>query len=367
MENKVLLLNAKPKKMKLSKNQLILFLLRELRDIIILIFISTFITYFFAGGHLFSNFSVYVNSIFYGFIVGWTIWKGNQSLGWFLDKLVPWEVKPVFALVVHLSSSIIFTLIDIFIVNYLVYRYVFNVNLLDDFNRFLGFAAIQFGIALLITTIFYVKHYFDSWRDLVVKTEQFKSEALALQYETLKSYVNPHFLFNSLSVLSSLVEKDTLKSQEFIKQLSDIYRYVLEQKDKELVKLDTELNFVESFINLHRIRHGNSLKVDMKVDDKSGHVIPLSIQILLENAFKHNIISEEEPLNVTIWREHDYIIVQNKLQTRKTINQSGGIGLETIQKRYAFFTNRPMAISTENGFYTVKVPVLDLSLLEGYK
>ncbi|MHC1704168.1 MAG: sensor histidine kinase [Tenuifilaceae bacterium] len=353
--------------MELFRKNWMLFLLRELRDIIILVLISTFITFFFAGDRLFSNFNVYINSIFYGFIVGWTIWKGNQGLSWFLDRLVPWEVKPVFALAVHLSSSIIFTLIDIFIVNYLVYRYVFNVNLFDDFTRFFGFASIQFGIALLITTIFYVKHYFDSWRILVVRAEKFKSEALALQYETLKSYVNPHFLFNSLSVLSSLVEKDTAKSQEFIKQLSDIYRYVLEQKDKELVKLETELSFVESFINLHRIRHGESLKITINIDDKSGHVIPLSIQILLENAFKHNIISEEEPLEVIIWRENDYIIVQNKLQTRKTISQSGGIGLETIQKRYAFFTNRPMEINSENGFYTVKVPVLNLSTLEGFK
>jgi len=336
----------------------IFFLLRELRDILILIGISSAATYMFAGNKIFVNFNIYLRSIFYGFCVGWTIWKGNQLLGWFVDKKYPWDVKPVFSLLIHLGSSIIYTIIDIVIVNYLIYKYVFNTNILDDWNRFLGYALVQFVIALLVTTIFYVKHYFDSWRELVIKEEEFKRETLTLRYETLKSYVNPHFLFNSLSILSSLVEKDVVKSQEFIKQLSDIYRYVIDQKDKELVALDTEIKFIHSFINLHKIRHGENLRVDLNIENKTGFIVPLSMQILLENAFKHNIISEEEPLVVSIWRESDYLIVQNKLQVRKTISESNGIGLETINKSYQFFTKQPLVVLKENGFFTVKIPVL---------
>lgn len=343
------------------------FFLKEFRDILILVAISTVATYIFAGNKIFVNFTIYARSIFYGFCIGWTIWKGNELLGWLLEKKYPWNVKPVFALVVHLSSSVVYTIIDIVIVNYLIYKYVFNTNLLDNWSNFLSYAIVQFVIAMLITIIFYVKHYFESWRKLVLKEEEFKMEALALRYETLKSYVNPHFLFNSLSVLSSLVEKDTVKSQEFIKQLSDIYRYVLEQKDKELVPLETELTFIISYINLHKIRHGENLKVDLNINDKSGYIIPLSMQILLENAFKHNIISEEEPLDVTIWRENNYIVVQNKLQTRKTISESGGIGLDTISKRYEFFTKRPLLVNSDNGLFTVKIPVLDMSVLDGYR
>jgi len=339
-------------------NNKIKFLLREFRDILILIGISSGATYMFAGNRIFVNYNIYLRSIFYGFCVGWTIWKGNQILGWLLDKKYPWNVKPVFALTVHLGSSILYTIIDIVIVNYLIYKYVFNTNIIDDWNRFLGYALVQFVIALLVTTIFYVKHYFDSWRELVIKEEEFKREALALRYETLKSYVNPHFLFNSLSVLSSLVEKDVAKSQEFIKQLSDTYRYVIEQKDKELVALEVEIDFIRSFINLHKIRHGENLKVDLNIENRNGFIIPLSLQILLENAFKHNIISEEEPLEVKIWRENDYLIVQNKLQVRKTISESNGIGLETISKSYQFFTKQPLVVLKDNGFFTVKIPIL---------
>lgn len=343
------------------------FVLQELRDILILIAICTLATYMFVGNQIFINFSNYTKSMLYSLIVGLSIWKGNQILGVFLDKKFPWEKNPTSTLFYHITASVIFTAVDIVVVNYLVYRFVYNISISDNFQRILGYEVVTFGISLLITTVFYFKHFFLSWKNLVVREEEFKRQALALQYETLKSYVNPHFLFNSLSVLSSLVEKDTIKSQEFIKQLSNIYRYVLEQKDKELVPLETELDFVSSYVNLHRIRHGENLKVDIRIDDKSGHVIPLSIQILLENAFKHNIISEDEPLDVALWRENDYLIVQNRLQVRKTINRSGGIGLETISKSYEFFTKQPLKVEANNGFYTVKLPILDLSLFESNK
>lgn len=353
--------------MKKTGNRIRRIFIREFRDILILVLISTAATYLFAGNHLINNFFAYTKSIFYGFVVGWTIWKGNQLLGYFLDELMPWDRNPGTTLFYHLAASVIFTAIDIVIVNFLIYKYVFHANILNDLRHFFYYSLLQFGIAMLITTIFYVRQFFIFWRESVIQKEKFKQEVLTMQYETLKSYVNPHFLFNCLSILSSLVEKDTVKSQEFIMQLSDIYRYILEQKDKELVSLDSELKFTNSYINLHRIRHGENLKVDLEVDDTSGHIVPLSIQILLENAFKHNIISQDEPLFVTIRREKDYIIVQNNLQIRKTINQGRGIGLETISKRYEFYTQRSLRIDSSNGLFTVMLPVLDLSTLEGYR
>lgn len=349
--------------MSLSKKSVIKFCIQEIRDILILLVICTLATYMFVGNQIFINLSIYVKSIIYSFIVGLSIWKGNQILGVFLDKRFPWEKNPTSTLFYHISAAVIFTAIDIVVANYLVYRFVYHVSILDNLQRVLSFEIVTFGISLLIITFFYLKHFFLSWKKLVVREEEFKRQTLTLQYETLKSYVNPHFLFNSLSVLSSLVEKDTNKSQVFIRQLSDIYRYVLEQKDKELVSLETELQFIESYINLHKIRYGENLKVNVNIDDKSGKVIPLSLQILLENVFKHNIISEGEPLDVNIWREGDCIIVQNKLQVRRTINESGGIGLETISKRYEFFRTTPLQIVKDDGFFTVKLPVINSSVV----
>jgi len=334
------------------------FLLQEVRDIAILIIISTVPTYLFAGNQIFTNFPIYINSILYGALLGWTIWKGNQLIGLYFEYKMPWEKNPTKSFLYRIISSVIFSAVDIVIVSYLIYTYVYKINVFDNIKPLVNYAIVAFVIAILVTTIIYLYHFFISWRESVIQSEKYKRDALSLQYETLKSYVNPHFLFNSLSVLSSLVEKDTQKSQQFIKQLSDIYRYVLEQKDKELVPLKVEFEFIKSFIELHRIRHGVNLRVIISVDNFNGYVIPLSLQILVENALKHNIISEEEPLTISIIRQDDNLIVQNNLQVRKTISDAGGIGLETIKKRYEMLSSKPLLINMENGFFTVRIPII---------
>lgn len=334
-------------------------LLQEFRDIAILIIISTVPTYLFAGNRIFTNFSHYANSILYGALLGWTIWKGNQLLGSYFDYKMPWDKNPTKSFLYRIISSVIFSMVDIVIVSYLIYTYIYKINVFDNIRPLINYALVAFVIAMLVTTIIYLYHFFISWRELVIQREKYKRDALSMQYETLKSYVNPHFLFNSLSVLSSLVEKDTQKSQQFIKQLSDIYRYVLEQKDKELVPLKVEFDFVKSFIDLNKIRHGDNLKIDIHIDNFDGYVIPLSLQILVENALKHNVISEEEPLKVSIFREKDYIVVSNNLQIRRTIGDTGGIGLETIQKRYEILSTLPLVVDKGDDHFTVKVPIVN--------
>lgn len=344
--------------MVVKKSKIIRFLLFELRDILILIAISTTPTYIFAGNDLFSNFTNYTYNIIYGALLGWTIWKGNQLVGLYFEYKMPWEKNPTKTFIYRITCSVIFTAIDIVIVSYLIYTYIYKINVFDNIWRLANYALVAFVIAMLVTTIIYLYHFFISWRESVIQKEKYKRDALSMQYETLKSYVNPHFLFNSLSVLSSLVEKDTQKSQLFIKQLSDIYRYVLEQKDKELVPLKVEYDFVKSFIDLNRIRHGENLKVDINIEKFDGYIIPLSLQMLVENALKHNVVSEEEPLNISILRENDYVVVQNNLQIRKTISDTGGIGLDTIQKRYEMLSSHPLIVDNNNGFFTVKVPII---------
>jgi two-component system, LytTR family, sensor kinase len=353
--------------MALFKNKWTRFVIFQLRDIAIAFGISIIITYFFVGNRLFSSLGTVFQSCFYGFVISITVWKGNEIAGSFVQKRFPWEKKPKQTLTINIITAIVCSSLIIFLVNVLFYKFYYKVHLSSQASQLLFQMVFELGISIFITTLFYFKAFFVFWRKAVISGEKYKQEALSLQYETLKSYVNPHFLFNSLSVLSSLVEKDTVKSQLFIKQLSDIYRYVLEQKDKELVSLETELDFAKSFIELHKIRHGENLKVEVRVEDKSGYIIPLSMQILLENAFKHNIISEDDPLEVTVWRDNDYVIVQNKLQARKTITEAGGIGLETITRRYAFFTPKPLTVSNNNDFFIVRIPILDLSDLPGDK
>jgi two-component system, LytTR family, sensor kinase len=335
------------------------YILRQLRDIMLILAISTVVTYFYVGNELFRNFSAFLHNNLYGFSIGISLWKGNTLISRTVTSKYPWKIKPSKTLTIDILFSVTYTALAIIAINVLFYKYFFKVSIAANFKQIIIEIIIEMAIAWLITSIYLTRNFFIHYRDAIVREEGYNREALSLQYETLKSYVNPHFLFNSLSVLSSLVEKDAAKSQLFIRQLSDIYRYVLDQKDKELVPLETELEFAQSYINLHKIRHSDNLQVEINVPNRAGYIVPLSMQILLENAFKHNIISEEDPLEVKIWRDGNYMVIRNKLQVRKVIKASPGTGLVTIVKRYEFLTSKPVGIVDDDGFYTVEIPILD--------
>lgn len=334
------------------------FIARQSIDIAMALVLSGLITYAFAGNDLFTNFSTGCKNLLYGFCIGCTLWKGNQFIGWESRYYFPWEQNPGRTLIVSSIASIVFTVLDILIINYVYFWFVFNINIFDNLGRWIMQMVTIFFISLIITMTFYLAYFFKWWRIAAVNEEKLKQEATQLRYQALKNQINPHFLFNSLSVLSSLVETDTAKAKLFIQQFSDIYHYVLDQRDKELVTLAEEIKFAQSFINLHQIRHGENLIISVDVKDPSGYIVPLSLQILLENCFKHNIISEGKPLFIKLWRDDNYIIVQNSLQKKRTIQDSARIGLETIRKRYEYLSQHPMEVIQDDKHFTAKIPIV---------
>jgi two-component system, LytTR family, sensor kinase len=211
---------------------------------------------------------------------------------------------------------------------------------------------------------FYVAANRRGYRELTqlrVNAEQLKREATQAQFVALRNQVNPHFLFNSLSILSSLVEVDTKLSVRFIKQLSKVYRYILEQRDSEKVSLKTELEFLESYSFLLNIRFDGKLKILDNVPAAEAsryHIAPLTLQLLVENAVKHNRMSQEEPLVVSIDVQEDYLLVVNPLQRRPQVEDSTGLGLENIANRYALLTDKPVSIGEEEGKFVIKLPLL---------
>lgn len=200
-------------------------------------------------------------------------------------------------------------------------------------------------------------------RSMEIQAEQLMKENALAQFEALKNQVNPHFLFNSLSILSSLVHVDANLSEKFIDQLSKAYRYILEQKDNDTVSLKTELDFLNAYAFLLKIRFENKLAMRILVKDQEAEkyqVAPLTLQLLIENCVKHNRMSEKEPLVITILIEDDYLVVINPLKPRSEIEgiQSTGIGLANIKKRYQLLTQSPVQIGKDEGVFTVKIPLL---------
>ncbi len=205
--------------------------------------------------------------------------------------------------------------------------------------------------------------FFFSWREEAVNVEKLKSERLSSKFESLKNQVNPHFLFNSLNALTSLVHKDPELSEQFIKKLSDVYRYVLDSQDKEVVSLGEELSFTESFIFLQKIRHGDSLEVTVNIPKAAleKQVPPLAFQMLIENAIKHNIVSEAKPLKIEVSVSDHWLVVSNNLQRRKDVENTSGLGINNIKMRYEFLSNQSIMIDETPDEFVVRIPLLDFA------
>lgn len=187
-----------------------------------------------------------------------------------------------------------------------------------------------------------------------------QKENLQSQFEVLKQQVNPHFLFNSLNVLTSLIKVDPDTAEVFTEQLSKVYRYVLEQKDKDLVPLTTEMDCIKAYIFLLDIRFSGKVYVTVHFDESQidASVVPLSLQLLIENAIKHNTFSRKSPLNIELFIDDGYLKISNNLQSRKTQVKSTGIGLVNISKRYSLVSDtQPVFEITENEFIA-KIPLI---------
>lgn len=291
-------------------------------------------------------------------IVGGIFALGLTVLTNWLDRKIPWLTAPVKRLIVQFLSTVVFSLaviaLAIPMTGFFMQQQLTHEYLMQTAGFMIKIAFIFIFAGSLITNAIL---FFKNWKEAAVQQEKMKREQLALQYETLKSQVNPHFLFNNLNSLTSLISSDPEKAIRFVKKLSEVYRYVLDQKDQELVPLETEMKFVESYIFLQQIRFGTNLTVETQVAAANFKVIPLSVQMLVENAVKHNEISDKKPLLIRIFSEGEYLTVENPLQ-KKNDSEGTGHGLKTIASQYGFFTDKKVLIGSESGKFTISIPLI---------
>ncbi len=223
-------------------------------------------------------------------------------------------------------------------------------------------------ITLFISVSFYAFHFYKSYNENKVKEQKIIAGTANAKFESLKNQIDPHFLFNSLNVLSSLIEENPDNAQKFTTSLSKIYRYVLEQKDKELVTVQEELAFAKTYMNLLKMRFENSITFEHPVDfdHSEAKVVPLSLQLLLENCIKHNIVSEQKPLHIKIFIKDNCLVVQNDLQKKEVLQDRRGVGLQNIVSRYAILTKRKVLIDATNSVFSVHLPLLtkQITLME---
>lgn len=291
------------------------------------------------------------------------MWKGSQYLVLVIDSFgIFWLEQPLKRFIVSITLSIVYVYLAVSLLRYTLLTLIMGVPfekvILSSYNNMSFF--ISLGITLTISTFLHGKSFLKEWQNASIRIEQLKTENALARYDALKNQINPHFLFNSLNSLSSLVYDDQAKAVAFIQKLSQVYRYVLDTRDQELVSVSDEMAFMDSYIFLQKIRFGDNLIIDISGKIPAGWVAPLAIQLLVENAIKHNVISENKPLKVSVIFTYDSFEILNTIQEKKE-KDTTGIGLENLKARYEFLTKEPIQISRTENVFSVKVPILQLT------
>jgi sensor histidine kinase YesM len=299
-------------------------------------------------------------SCLYSFGLGF----GNGFINVLLDKKWDWLEQTNLRVYFGILTTVLYTVPAVLIVNFIVFVVVQNMPLGSFFSeRMIWVHLFYIILSLGVSTFMQARSFMVKWKQasrFEITQQKIIAGTANAKFESLKNQIDPHFLFNSLNVLSSLIEENPDNAQRFTTSLSKIYRYVLEQKDKELVSVEDELSFAKTYMNLLKMRFENSLFYELPTTaiNPDAKVVPLSLQLLLENTVKHNVVSEQKPLHIRIFIDGDYLAIQNDFQKKEVLQDRQGVGLQNIVNRYGIITNRKVLIEQNEQTFTVKIPVL---------
>lgn len=212
---------------------------------------------------------------------------------------------------------------------------------------------------ILVLSMLFSLNFFKRWKIEYQENERLKRNELELQNKALKSQLNPHFLFNNLNTLSALINDNQWVANEFLKEMSDMYRYILKTTDNQVVPLKDEIQFAENYNRLLKKRFGKNFNYSIDVPDLSYVLPPISLHLLLENIVKHNRIDDEHLMYFTIYQEEDYLFVENKINLKNNVDSTKK-GLHILQEQYKFLTKKTIVISNKNDLFLVKLPLLKI-------
>jgi hypothetical protein len=307
------------------------------------------------------EFLPYLTSATFGLLAGFSA----LGIGKLLNRFVSWRKKH--SLRFLLQCLTLFMAGCILIVCYLeLFDMILGTKMtyekfwLEYKDEFLKVLLILFIFVFIYTILDFMIYSFNYLKKEEIQSVEMINNQMNLQFKALKSQLNPHFLFNSLNTISSLLYKDPEKAEVFIRKFAESYRFILDQNNKALIPLEKELAFVEAYNYILRMRFQDSYKLHIDLPDivRNSFVPPLSIQMLVENAIKHNLISKSSPLEVKLKCEGNYLHVSNNINPLREQAQSFQIGIENIKKRYAFFTSENIKLK-KTDFFTVSLPLIN--------
>jgi sensor histidine kinase YesM len=327
--------------------------------IVLSIFVLLTLLNFLMGEQIAFNKDLAIN-LGYTMLFGYSLYYANAILFMKLDDVFVQDRFTKKRLIIGTILSLLITLLVIFLMRIITSLFIEN-RTLAEFMQSERPANYIFStiITLFVTLGIHAFYFYKAYQENKVKEQKVIAGTESAQFESLKNQIDPHFLFNSLNVLSSLIEENPENAQKFTTSLSKIYRYVLEQKDKELVSVEEEIAFAKTYMNLLKMRFENSITFELpEVYDVEMKVVPLSLQLLLENCIKHNVVSERKPLHIKISIENNHLVVANNLQKKEVLTDRKGVGLQNIVNRYAILTKRNVEVQESDSFFKVFLPIL---------
>lgn len=312
--------------------------------------------------HLLVNFG-------YTMLYGLTLYFANAYLFIYLDGIFEVERFTKRRIILGFLGSFVISVFAIFILRIVEDVLIEGLRFEAFFqNETIANYVVTILITFFVTLAFHAFYFYKAYQENKVNQQKIIAGTASAQFESLKNQIDPHFLFNSLNVLSSLIEEDPIAAQKFTTSLSKVYRYVLEQKDKELVSVAEEIAFAKTYMNLLLMRFENSITFEIPeiIENDEAKVVPLSLQLLLENCIKHNVVSETKPLHIKISLQKGALVVSNNLQKKEVLSDRKGVGLENIVSRYGILTHRKVVVEASESEFKISIPILtkQISVME---
>lgn len=320
---------------------------------------TTLETLFPASKPTISDMQYFIFNVLLSILVNLIIGIATRWINARLEQRIPWYTKVSKRLIIQTLWIAFFVLVMVsFFWTIILFILPYEDPLLPLKRGIIIGSLISIVLSMFYTGVY----FFEQWGRSRLDAEKLKGEILHSQIVTLKNQVSPHFLFNSLNTLSNLISEDQNRATEFVLKLASVYRYVLQSLDSELVDLETELTAMRAYAYLQQTRFGDSLKINVHIPDrcKQMYTAPFTLQILLENAIKHNIISKAKPLTVDIFVEDDTtLIVKNNLQRKSSVQYGTGVGLKNIASRYALLDKKIVEFRETKSEFTIALPLLE--------
>jgi sensor histidine kinase YesM len=282
---------------------------------------------------------------------------GNFKIDRILEKHFPWSISTIKRLILEYVLIITYSLCVMAIIGFCL-KTTFNVQ---EENYFFILLKQTFIIVVIITTGITFTGFVRAWKTAQVNIQKLEKETANARYESLKANIKPHFLFNSLNTLSSLIRINPVLAEEYSSGLSDVYRYILKSNEDILVSVKEEVKFLETYLNLQKIRFGDNLEyiIDIEQNILNKYIPSLSLQLIVENALKHNIINQENKLRIAIQTNNNWLVIINNFQPKHGKPKSNGFGLTNITERYNYFTDEIPTFEKSDKEYIVKIPLLN--------